>query len=134
MARRGISGHGRILLAEDNASNQRLFETILTGAGFIVDTVENGALVLEALSQNSYDLILMDGQMPVLGGIETTMQIRSSTEIYSDIPIIALTANTMSGDREKYLAAGMNDFVSKPIDFEDFFKKIAALLENRNTH
>ncbi len=119
------SASGRILLAEDNVSNQLLFKTLLVNAGYTVDIVENGFEAIKAVRQQTYDLVLMDGQMPEMGGVEATRKIRNEGGPQSTIPIIALTANTMSGDREQYLKAGMNDYLAKPIDFDLFFEKVA---------
>ncbi len=116
---------GRILLAEDNLGNQMLFQTLLKNAGYTVDTVANGHEAVQAVRENSYDLILMDGQMPEMDGVEATKEIRKEGGSKADIPIIAITANTMSGDREQYLNAGMNDYLPKPIDFEEFYAKVS---------
>ncbi len=104
----------RILLAEDNEMNWRLIEKIIERLGYDLTVVENGQLALEALATQSFDLVLMDIQMPVMDGLEATRLIRES---YSqmELPIIALTANAMIGDAEKYKAAGCNDYMSKPI-------------------
>ncbi len=115
---------GRILLAEDNASNQLLFKTLLVKAGYTVDIVTNGFDAIKAVRQQNYTLVLMDGQMPEMSGVEAAHKIRNEGGPQSDIPIIAITANTMTGDREQYLRAGMNDYLAKPIEFDEFFEKV----------
>jgi signal transduction histidine kinase len=104
----------KILVAEDESLNQLLISTLLEKFGFQIDIAGNGKIVLEKLKKNRYDIILMDLQMPEMNGFETTYHIRKSKN--STIPIIALTANVTSTDVEKCRAAGMNDYVSKPIN------------------
>ncbi len=107
----------RILLAEDNPTNQIVARTILQKLGCHAETVENGAQAIDALRHAKFDLVLMDCQMPEIDGYEATRLIRNpATGLPSpNLPIIALTANAMRGDREKCLEAGMNDFLTKPI-------------------
>ncbi len=114
-----------ILVAEDNSLNQLIISKMLTGMGWKFEIVENGQEAVDAVSQNTYDLILMDVSMPVMDGSEAAHCIRKLPGPKSKIPIIALTANAMKGDREVYLASGMNDYVSKPIDPEALFSAIA---------
>ncbi len=109
----------RVLVAEDNQINQVVIRAILTRAGHDVDIVEDGARTVEAAAGSDYDLILMDVQMPEMDGPTATRAIRALSGPRSEIPIVALTANAMAGDREKYLAAGMNEYVSKPIDADE---------------
>ncbi len=106
-----------VLLAEDNIINQQLAVALFKKFSIYLDVAENGEEAIKALTQKKYDLILMDVQMPIMGGIEATKIIRASTNsnFDCDIPIIALTANAMIGDREKYMEAGMNDYLTKPI-------------------
>ncbi|MEZ4777200.1 MAG: two-component regulator propeller domain-containing protein [Bacteroidia bacterium] len=104
----------KILIAEDNPVNQKLILTVLKKAGYEPDMVENGKLAVEAAHQQSYDLIFMDVQMPEKDGLQATREIRRSSEILRQPVIIAMTANAMQGDREICLAAGMDDYISKP--------------------
>jgi CheY-like chemotaxis protein len=103
----------RVLVAEDNPVNQRLTCLQLRKIGFAADIAANGFEVLEALERGNYDVILMDCQMPELDGYETTRRIRESGR-HASIRIIAMTANAMQGDRDKCLAIGMDDYLSKP--------------------
>ena len=110
----------RLLLAEDDRINRLAASKLLKKRGYVVDAVENGREVLSALEENGYDCILMDIQMPEMDGLEATAAIRALPEDdpKRDIPIIALTAHAMSGDREKFIEAGMNDYLSKPMDVD----------------
>ncbi|MEM7404324.1 MAG: response regulator [Pseudomonadota bacterium] len=106
----------RVLLAEDNQVNQKIATRMLQKLGHRVDVAETGVQVLEALASGTYDVVLMDCQMPVLDGYETTRAIRGlDCDTVNGIPVIAMTANSMSGDRAKCLEAGMNDYLSKPV-------------------
>jgi len=125
--REEIKHASRILLAEDNLVNQKLATMMLTKAGYSVQVAANGLLAVEAYTTNpeQFDLILMDIQMPEMDGLKATRRIRELG--FTDIPIIAMTANAMKGDREECLDAGMNDYISKPIKREIVFK----ILEER---
>jgi CheY-like chemotaxis protein/HPt (histidine-containing phosphotransfer) domain-containing protein len=108
----------KILLAEDNEFNRQVELELLQGAGAIVSVVYNGREAVEAVKTQDFDLVLMDVQMPEMDGMEATLRIRDtqSTVLDHNIPIIAMTANAMQGDRERILKTGMNDYVAKPID------------------
>lgn len=109
----------KVLVVEDNIVNQKVAVKRLQSLGFFADVVDNGRLALDSLAAESYDLILMDCQMPVLDGYETTKQIRQNEcGTSKHIPIIAVTANALNGDREKCLDAGMDDYMSKPFKKE----------------
>lgn len=119
-----------ILVAEDNVFNQYLIESILQKWGVEVSIAENGQKAIELLEGNSYDLILMDFQMPVKDGIETTRAIRNELDL--KIPIIGLSANTIEESIKESLEAGMDGYVSKPIDRELLKKEIGKLLYSSN--
>jgi CheY-like chemotaxis protein len=115
----------RILVAEDNRVNQALAVRILQKRGHTVEAVENGRQAIETLGKQPFDLILMDLQMPELGGVEATKLIREREKSTGGhVPIIAVTANAMVGDRERCLNAGMDDYVSKPIQVKELFAAI----------
>jgi CheY-like chemotaxis protein len=112
--------HLRILLAEDNLVNQRVAVSVLAKQGHQVTVVGDGQAVLTALEQQSFDLVLMDVQMPILDGLQTTMAIRAREQTSGGhIPIVAMTARAMKGDQEECLAAGMDGYVSKPLRRDD---------------
>jgi signal transduction histidine kinase len=113
-----LSGY-RVLLAEDDMISQFAIMSILGKLGCLVEVVENGEQVLAALEKDDYDCILMDVRMPVLDGVEATKKIRQSKSGYKDVPIIALTAHAMLGDRQKFLDAGMDEYIAKPVDNEE---------------
>ncbi|HWK44412.1 MAG TPA: CHASE domain-containing protein [Stellaceae bacterium] len=115
-----------ILVAEDNKINQQLMSLLLQHAGHSVVLVENGEQAVAAVIESDYDVVLMDVQMPVLDGIEATKRIRALGGAKGGVSIIALTAHAMAGAKEEYLAAGVNDYVSKPLDAAELFKKLAA--------
>lgn len=105
----------RILLAEDNVVNAKIATNLLRKLGCSVDVAANGAEAVRALEQESYALVFMDCMMPEMDGYDATTRIRALATPMKDVPIVALTANVMAGDRERCLAAGMNDYLSKPI-------------------
>ena len=112
-----------VLLAEDNLLNQKVFLTMLRRLGHKVDAVTNGLEALQAIEREHYDIVLMDIKMPEMNGLEATKIIRQR---WHDRPtIVAVTAYALEGDRDKFLSAGMDDYISKPIKMED----MKALLE-----
>ena len=119
---RPAAAHGkafRVLLAEDNQINAVLATTIIKRGGHQVDIAQNGAEAVKAVTESDYDLILMDMHMPEVDGLEATRRIRRLGQGKRKIPIIALTANAMAADRQKCIAAGMDDFLSKPFEPAD---------------
>lgn len=113
-----------ILLAEDNKINQQLVTMMLRKADHQVDVAGNGELAVEAVRCGNYDIVLMDVQMPILDGVQATQRIRALPSPKNTVPIIALTAHAMTGAKEEYLAAGMNDYLSKPLDDVALFGKL----------
>jgi two-component system, sensor histidine kinase and response regulator len=119
----------RILLAEDNAVNQKLVMRLLEKRGLLVTAAGNGKEVLAALEKQSFDLVLMDVQMPEMDGFEATARIRQEEKATgAHLPIIALTAYAMKGDEERCRAAGMDDYIPKPVRPQDLFSAIHRLL------
>jgi len=123
-----------VLLVDDNKINRILATIFLKKLDCKIDEAVNGFQAIEKLKTNPYNLILMDIQMPIMNGIEATIEIRNkkSEVLNHDIPIIAMTANAMKGDKEKYLKVGMNDYLAKPIKFNDFAKKMEKWLIKKN--
>ena len=121
-----LSGH--VLVVEDNAVNRMLIGAYLEEFGLSYDMAESGADAMLRLSQKAYDLVLMDIMMPELDGVETTKRIRKLDGPAAEVPIVALTAHAMKGDREDYLAAGMDGYVSKPIRGRDLFAALVPYL------
>lgn len=121
--------HFKLLLAEDNPINQKVILKILSSAGFNATPVINGSEALAKYTQNDFDLILMDIQMPEMDGLEVTANIRKMNKPKQDVPIIAITAHALIGDREKCLKAGMNEYISKPIKSFELLKMIDKLLK-----
>nr|MDP9125536.1 ATP-binding protein [Pseudomonadota bacterium] len=115
----------RILVAEDNDVNQILINAVLTRMGHVVHLVANGHLAVEAVRRGDYDLVLMDLQMPGMDGMEATQSIRALGGTRAELPIIAMTANAFEEDRQACLAAGMDDYVAKPIDVAHLAQAIA---------
>jgi CheY-like chemotaxis protein len=116
-----------VLLVEDNRVNQQVAEVMITKAGCLVTTVHNGQLALEAFMRGSFDLIFMDCHMPVMDGYESTTHIRTYERKHhiNAIPIVALTANVVSGDKDKALKLGMTDYLTKPFKFEQLYEMLA---------
>ena len=119
----------RVLLAEDEPINREISIGLLEDTGLQVDSAEDGAQAVILATRNHYDLILMDMQMPNLDGLDATRQIRALPGRH-DCPIIAMTANAFTEDRDRCLAAGMNDFIAKPISPDHFFEVLLTWLEN----
>jgi signal transduction histidine kinase/DNA-binding response OmpR family regulator/HPt (histidine-containing phosphotransfer) domain-containing protein len=122
-----------LLLAEDNPVNQELALDILQNAGIRVDVADNGAQALHMVGENSYDGVLMDCQMPVMDGFEATEKIRADAR-FAALPILAMTANAMSGDRDMCLAVGMNDHIGKPVDVDNLFTTLARWIKPSPVH
>ena len=123
----------RILLAEDNSTNQKLALHIINKLGYRADAVSDGQEAVQAVKQTSYDLILMDIQMPEMDGYVATRTIRKLRIENRNLPIIAMTANAMKGDREKCLQAGMDDYLAKPINPQELMDKIEAWIGKRTS-
>jgi PAS domain S-box-containing protein len=127
-------GQHRLLLAEDNPVNQRVAVHLLSKLGYAVDVVDNGALAVAAAATGNYDLLLMDCQMPEMDGFEAAAAIRRA-EINSTrhLPIVAMTANALQGDREQCLASGMDDYIAKPIGVARLSEVLVAWLPEEAT-
>ena len=115
----------QILVVEDNKTNQMLLKMLLLDVNLSCDMAENGLEAVKKVQEKKYDLILMDENMPVMNGIEATKKIR---ELNEKAPIVAVTANALKGDKEKFIDAGMNDYLSKPIDNVEFIKVLQKYL------
>lgn len=123
----------KLLLAEDNAVNQKVILKILSQAGFSIDATSNGLEAVETLQKNmEYSLILMDVQMPIMDGFTATSKIRSLPPPLCEIPIIAITAHALAGDRDKCIAAGMNDYITKPVKAEELLRVLDGWLRIEN--
>lgn len=120
----------RILLADDNSTNRKLGSKVLARLGYAVDLVTNGVEAVEACIRTSYDLVLMDVEMPEMDGVEAALEIRKQAPDPGP-HIVALTANAMTGDRERYLAAGMDDYLSKPIMVDELVARLEAVFTQR---
>lgn len=130
---KNIAPQLHILIAEDNENNQKLAQRILQGASHTSRIAKNGKLALDFLKEEHFDLILMDIQMPEMDGIETTRIIRNSDSLYfnNSIPIIAVTAHALRGDMERFLDAGMNDYISKPFKAEVLHSTIERVMSKK---
>jgi signal transduction histidine kinase/DNA-binding NarL/FixJ family response regulator/PAS domain-containing protein len=122
-----------VLLADDNPLNRELATTLLSEQGHRVLAVKNGIEALNALREAPFDLVLMDVQMPIMDGVSATRAIRdpNSGALDPNVPIIALTAHALKGDRERFLDAGMDDYIAKPIKMRDFYNTIARAMDGR---
>ena len=121
---RAVLAGARVLLVEDNAFNQELASDLLGRAQIVVQVANNGREAIDMLARQRFDAVLMDCQMPVMDGYAATRELRRDPK-WRDLPIIAMTANAMVGDREKVLAAGMNDHIAKPINVTELFATLA---------
>jgi CheY-like chemotaxis protein len=121
----------RILLVEDNKTNQLVAIAMLSTKGYVIDVAVDGHQAVEAVKGKDYDVVLMDIQMPRLNGVDATKSIRALGGDKGNVPIIAVTANAMRGDREAYLAAGMDDYLSKPIDSATLFNMVERWVNRR---
>jgi len=121
----------RILLVEDNELNREVALGLLDDARLLIDTAENGAMAVEMVGKQNYELVLMDMQMPVMDGIAATRAIRANPQ-FGSLPIIAMTANAMASDRERCVEAGMNDHLAKPIDPDQLFGALLRWIKPRD--
>jgi CheY-like chemotaxis protein len=121
----------RVLLVEDNDLNQEVAMELLRDAGLIVDLAEDGQRALDKLATADYDIVLMDMQMPVMDGVKATVALRLNPR-WQSLPVVAMTANAMQADRQRCLAAGMNDHIAKPIEPEDLWKTLLKWIKPRH--
>jgi two-component system, sensor histidine kinase and response regulator len=126
-------GAPRVLVAEDNVVNQKVARLMLEREGCAVDVVDNGEHAVHALQRSAYDIVLMDCQMPVADGFEATRRIRALPGQAACTPIVALTANALAGDRDRCLAAGMDDYLSKPVRREALDAVLTRWIPSRRT-
>ena len=126
----GSHQEGKVLLVEDNTINQKVALKMLETMGFSAKVAQDGGVALQMLQQEAFDLVLMDDHMPNMDGYEATRRLRSadSGAVNPRVPVVAMTANAMKGDREKCLAAGMDDYIAKPIDSKELADKLAGWL------
>jgi signal transduction histidine kinase/CheY-like chemotaxis protein len=122
-------GFLQVLLVDDNAINRQVIRLFLAPLGCNIEEATNGQECIDALTRRRFDLVLLDVHMPVMDGTEAIRRIRNSASGWHDVPVIALTADAMQGDRDRFLAIGMSDYISKPIDQRDLLTKIAKLTE-----
>ena len=120
----------RVLLVDDNDLNQQVGADLLTDAGLVVDVADNGQVALDKLAHTAYDAVLMDMQMPVMDGLTATRLLRENPA-WAQLPVLAMTANAMSTDREKCLQAGMNGHIAKPIDPDELFATLLRWIAPR---
>ena len=121
----------RVLLAEDVRLNQILTQKLLSRSGYLIDVVDDGGQAVDAVRNIDYDVVLMDVQMPGVDGLEATRQIRALPAPKGQVPIIALTAQVGDEERKIRVEAGMDDYISKPINFDILFSKLSALATQR---
>ena len=122
---------GKILIVEDNLRNMRLIELLLKDSGYTLLKATDGEEALDVAVSEQPDLILMDVQLPKLSGLEATRQLRQMPA-FSRIPILAITAYAMRGDKEKFIAAGFDAYLSKPINTSELREMVAEMLEQRS--
>jgi CheY-like chemotaxis protein len=120
---------GRVLVVDDNAVNALVASAMLQRIGLDIDVVEDGAAALERMQGGDLDLVLMDCQLPVLDGWEATRRWRRTENAGTRLPIIALTANAVMGDRERCLQAGMDDYLAKPVEMSALFVMVSKYLD-----
>lgn len=121
---------GRVLVVEDNEINQFFLKKLFKKWGLSGEFVENGLQAVEKVTENQYDAVLMDIQMPVMGGIEATSIIRTICNgMYRDLPIIALTASIMDQDKADIMNSGMNAYITKPFVPQDLYAKLSVVLK-----
>ncbi len=118
----------RVLLTDDNAINRQVIKLFLAPQGCDISEATNGKEALDKIASGEFDIVLLDVHMPVMDGKEAIQRLRA-IEKWKDLPVIALTADAMSGDREKYLSLGMTDYVSKPVDQRELLAKMYAVLK-----
>ncbi len=121
-----------ILLVEDNEFNQEVAIGLLSDAGFEVDVANNGQIAVDMVSGHDYDIVLMDMHMPVMDGVKATLEIRKNPK-FMNLPIVAMTANAMQQDRDKCAQAGMNDYMTKPIDPDELFRTLLKWIKPRQS-
>jgi len=126
-----VSNHVSVLLVDDNIINQKIMARLLEAEGFQITLASNGREAIDMIENQTFDIVLMDMQMPELSGIDTTKILREEMGM-TDLPIIALTANVMKEDMDTCIEAGMNDFLSKPIDAENVKRVIFKWLPDQN--
>lgn len=122
----------KVLMVDDNIVNRRVLRALLDEHEFEFTEAENGQIALDVMAQTAFDLVLLDVNMPVLDGVETIKAIRQS-EVLHHTPVIALTANAMIGDREKYTSLGMDGYVSKPVNYDELMAEINRVVQERHT-
>lgn len=128
----GKSGKGiRVLVVEDNGINQLLIVKVLQKREFEIDVADNGVIALNMLKDKDYDIILMDLQMPEMDGYEVTRIIRNLENNKKGVPIVAMTAHTIKGERERCIEIGMDDYVPKPFNVDELFDKMFNLVKDR---
>jgi two-component system, cell cycle response regulator DivK len=121
----------RILIAEDKATSRELLRTVLQQQGYSVDEAEDGDEALRKITENPPDLVLMDLQMPARNGYEVVSELRKDPRL-ANVPVVAVTASAMQGDRERALAAGFTSYLTKPLSLVQLRQEVSRLLEDRN--